>query len=105
MDPMKEKMKRAYDTFAGLVYRFYNTKFVDNIIFGAPKDGRFRDGVISVLAGDVYREDNPFQEMLLQSKRHSIRTAPLPTAPSETTENTQPPETALTTEKSRAGAR
>lgn len=78
MQPMTEKMKRAYDTFAGLVYRFYNTKFVDNIIFGAPKDGQFRDGVISVLAGDVFREDNPFQEMLLQSKRHSIRSAPLP---------------------------
>lgn len=81
MDPMKTKMKRAYDTFAGLVHRFYNTKFIDNIIFGAPKDGQLRDGVISVLAGDVFREDNPFQEMLLQSKRHAIRTAPLPTEP------------------------
>jgi flavin-dependent dehydrogenase len=75
MEPMKSTMQRAYDTFAGLVYRFYNTNFVDNIIFGAPKDGQFRDGVISVLAGDVFREDNPFQEMLLRSKRHSIRSS------------------------------
>ena len=75
MEPMKATMQRAYDTFAGLVYRFYNTKFVDNIIFGAPKDGQFRNGVITVLAGDVFRQDNAFQEMLLKSKRHSIRSS------------------------------
>ena len=73
MAPVQEKMSRGYDTFAALVYRFYNTKFVDNIIFGAPKDGDLRPGVISVLAGDVYREDNPFQNMLLESKRHKVR--------------------------------
>jgi flavin-dependent dehydrogenase len=73
MVPVEEKMQRGYDTFAALVYRFYNTRFVDNIIFGAPKEGDLRPGVISVLAGDVYREDNPFQNMLLQSKRHKVK--------------------------------
>ena len=57
------------------VYRFYNTNFVDNMIFGAPSEGRFRAGVISVLAGDVFRHDNPFQEMLLRSRRHATLTA------------------------------
>ncbi len=75
MEPVKAKMKRGYDTFAALVHRFYNTKFVDNFIFGAPKEGDLRPGVISVLAGDVYREDNPFQNMLLNSKRHKVRSA------------------------------
>ena len=75
------KMQRAYDTFAGLVFRFYNTKFVDNIIFGATPDGQFREGVISVLAGDVFREDNPFQEMLLKSKRHNVRRHAEPAIP------------------------
>jgi flavin-dependent dehydrogenase len=74
MTPMEIATKRAYETFASLVYRFYNTNFIDNMIFGAPEEGRFRAGVISVLAGDVFREDNPFQEMLLRSRRHSIRT-------------------------------
>lgn len=82
MEPMTTKMQRAYDTFAGLVFRFYNTKFVDNIIFGATPDGQFREGVISVLAGDVFREDNPFQEMLLKSKRHNIRSHSAATSPS-----------------------
>jgi flavin-dependent dehydrogenase len=74
MAPMETATKRAYETFASLVYRFYNTNFVDNMIFGAPDEGRFRAGVISVLAGDVFRDDNPFQEMLLRSRRHAIRT-------------------------------
>ncbi|MFK7895769.1 MAG: NAD(P)/FAD-dependent oxidoreductase [Myxococcota bacterium] len=82
MEPVQAKMQRGYDTFAALVHRFYNTKFIDNIIFGAPKDGDLRPGVISVLAGDVYREDNPFQNMLLQSKRHQVRSVPFPTEPS-----------------------
>lgn len=73
MAPMEEDMKRGYDTFAALVHRFYNTRFVDNLIFGAPADGRHRSGVISVLAGDVFRTDNPFQDMLLQSRRQPPR--------------------------------
>ena len=75
MAPMESTTKRAYETFAALVFRFYNTNFVDNMIFGAPSEGHFRAGVISVLAGDVFRNDNPFQEMLLRSRRHEIRTA------------------------------
>jgi hypothetical protein len=75
MAPMESATKRAYETFASLVFRFYNTNFVDNMIFGAPNEGRFRAGVISVLAGDVFRHDNPFQEMLLRARRHEIRTA------------------------------
>ena len=69
MTPVETEMQRGYDTFAGLVDRFYNTKFVDNMLFNAPEEGRFRAGVISVLAGDVYRDDNPFQDMLLRSRR------------------------------------
>ena len=74
MKPIEESMKRGYDTFASLVYRFYNTRFVDNLIFGAPAEGRLRAGVVSVLAGDVFREDNEFQDMLLESRRHQFRT-------------------------------
>lgn len=73
MSEAERTMARATDTFASLVYRFYNTRFVDNIIFGAPAEGRYRAGVISVLSGDVLREDNPFQEMLLSARRPVIR--------------------------------
>lgn len=73
MLPVEATMKRGYDTFAALVYRFYNTNFVDNLIFGAPDEGRHRAGVISVLAGDVFRDGNAFQDMLLNSRRHPFR--------------------------------
>lgn len=69
MKPVEQSMQRAYDTFAALVYRFYNTRFVDNLIFASPAEGRRRSGIISVLAGDVFGNENPFQEMLLQSRR------------------------------------
>jgi flavin-dependent dehydrogenase len=69
LDNYAATMKRAYDTFAAMIYRFYNTKFVDNMIFGAPRDGELRAGVTSVLAGDAFRADNPFQDMLLRSRR------------------------------------
>lgn len=68
MQESEDTMSRAYATFADLVYRFYNTRFVDNMIFNAPSDGEQRAGVISVLAGDVFRSDNAFQEMLLRSR-------------------------------------
>jgi flavin-dependent dehydrogenase len=74
MQPIEDSMKRGYDTFASLVYRFYNTRFVDNLIFRAPAEGRLRAGVVSVLAGDVFRENNEFQDMLLGSRRHRFRT-------------------------------
>ena len=31
--------------------------------------GDIRQGIVSVLAGDVWRADNPFQDMLLNARR------------------------------------
>lgn len=66
--PVSEQMSPAYETFASLVYRFYNTKFVDNILFNAPSDAKLKPHVISVLAGDVFGEPNVFQKTLLDSR-------------------------------------
>ena len=67
------QMQRAYETFAALVYRFYNTRFVDNFLMRAPADGELRASVTSVLAGDVLRPDNPFRDMLLASRKNPAR--------------------------------
>jgi flavin-dependent dehydrogenase len=66
--PGKPDVERAYDTFAALVYRWYNTRFVHNFILGAPSQGELRPSVTSVLAGDVLRKDNVFADMLLNSR-------------------------------------
>jgi len=65
---MGRELEGGYDTFAAMVYRFYNTRFVNNMIFGAPAESALRPGIVSVLAGDVFRDDNPFRKMLLTSR-------------------------------------
>lgn len=69
MDPVFEDMRSAYAAFGSLISRFYNTKLVSNLFLDAPPQAALRQGVVSVLAGDVWREDNPFQNMLARSRR------------------------------------
>jgi len=64
------RMDRAYRTFAALIDRFYNTRFAQLVFLGEQVDVSLRRGVMSVLAGDVWRDDNPFQEQLLRARRH-----------------------------------
>ena len=59
----------AYTTFGSLVGAFYQTKIVEHIFFAKKPDPAMRAGLISTLAGDVWRSDNVFQDMLLSSKR------------------------------------
>lgn len=69
MKPEADRMEGAYHAFASLISRFYNTKLVNNLFFGAPPDADMRQGIVSVLAGDVWRTDNSFQNMLSRSRR------------------------------------
>ena len=41
---------------------------IARLVYGAP-DPAIKQGVVSVLAGDIYRDDNPFQKMLLSDRR------------------------------------
>jgi flavin-dependent dehydrogenase len=68
-------MTRAVGTFAGLVERFYNTHFAESYFLGADIGEDLRCGVMSVLAGDVWRHDNAFQNMLLKARRRVNPTA------------------------------
>ena len=69
MAPVSANLKSAYAAFASLISRFYNTKMVSNLFFDAPPESELRRGIVSVLAGDVWRDDNPFQNMLARSRR------------------------------------
>jgi len=67
-------MDRACRTFAGLIDRFYNSHFAESVFLGPPNDDlQMRRGIMSVLAGDVWRTGNPFQEMLLSARRQERR--------------------------------
>lgn len=69
MAPRAERMQVAYRTFMALVSRFYNTPLVRNVFFDDAPDERLRQGFVSVIAGDVWRDDNPFQALLLKPHR------------------------------------
>ena len=68
MAPWSTYMQPAYDTFEQLIRRFYHTRMVSHLFFAAEPDPALRRGLISVLAGDVWRRDNPFQTMLETSR-------------------------------------
>jgi flavin-dependent dehydrogenase len=66
-----ERMAPAYQTFSALIHRFYHTRFVDNILLGKSGHSELRRGVMSALAGDVWRDDNRFQRLLNASQRQT----------------------------------
>lgn len=70
MVPLAEHMAKAYEAFGRFIQRFYNTKIIDNVLLAEHHTSQvFRSGVISVLAADVWRDDNPFQNMLMSARR------------------------------------
>ncbi len=69
MVPVSEKMVRGYDAFAAFIQRFYDTRFVEHFVFGNVKDEGVERGITTMLAGDVWRDDNPLQNSLLSSRR------------------------------------
>ncbi|MFO1031025.1 MAG: tryptophan 7-halogenase [Planctomycetota bacterium] len=70
----EQGMDRAYRTFAGLIDRFYNSHFAETIFLGPPSENLdMRRGIMSVLAGDVWRSGNVFQEMLLSARRYDAK--------------------------------
>jgi flavin-dependent dehydrogenase len=70
MVPLSQHMSVAYEAFSRFIQRFYNTNLIDNVLLAEQHPSQiFRSGVISVLAADVWRDDNPFQQMLMSARR------------------------------------
>ena len=66
-------MDRAFRTFAALIGRFYNRSFAERLFLGDVDGMPMKSGVISALAGDVWRTGNEFQDMLLRARRSPVR--------------------------------
>jgi len=66
----------AYRSFHVIAHRFYNSRLLDNVFFAADPDPELRAGLISILAGDVWRDDNRFQRMMLAATRHELAALP-----------------------------
>ena len=69
MAPHAAHMDRAYDVFGALIHAFYHSKIVDNLFFFEDPEPEVRAGLVSILAGDVWRDDNRFQNALVGGRR------------------------------------
>ena len=67
--PVASRMKHACQVFGTLVDAFYHTKLIDHLFFAERPDPEMRAGLITTLAGDLWRDDNQFQNRLLSSPR------------------------------------
>jgi flavin-dependent dehydrogenase len=61
------RMTIGYRSFATLIHRFYHARLVENLFFPSPEAAPLRPGITSLLGGDLWRADNPFQQMILRS--------------------------------------
>ena len=65
-----QHMEIGYRSFAALIHRFYNHEMVRRLFFVDTRGEALRSGITSVLAGDLWRKENPFQQTLLRSAGH-----------------------------------
>jgi flavin-dependent dehydrogenase len=66
-----DEINVACEVFTWMIDKFYNTNWIQNMFFTADQPPRTQLEITSILAGDVWRNDNQYQNMLLESSRHS----------------------------------
>lgn len=76
MDAHAAHMALGYSVFATLIRSLYQRRLLPGIFFTKDQDAELRQGLTTVLAGDVWRRDNRFQERLWESKRRRFELAP-----------------------------
>lgn len=71
-------MTHGYTVFATLILSLYQRRLLPGLFFTEDQDSELRKGLTTVLAGDVWRDDNPFQQMLWSSerRRYPLRVEP-----------------------------
>ena len=73
LDAWYLQMQRGYQTFERVVDRFYRPGWVENMIFVEDKTEELTLQLNTILAGDVWRHDNPLQNRFLANTRRAIR--------------------------------
>lgn len=67
------RFEHAYEAFGTLIRSFYQRSLAYRVLLYQDPDPEILSGLISMLAGDVWREDNRFQSNLLGSARRRWR--------------------------------
>ncbi len=73
-DPdLHEQDNRVYDTgfqtMYALIHRFYHSSMIKNLVFEADRHEGVRREITALLAGDLWQENNRFQQGLLKGRR------------------------------------
>lgn len=76
MAALTRETAAIYRSFHTIAHRWYNSKLLDNVFFAGDPDPELRAGLISLLAGDVWRDDNQFQKMMLAATRRELPALP-----------------------------
>jgi len=63
----------GFQTMHRMIERFYHSSLVHNLFFEADRDPRIKTEVTGLLAGDLWSENNFFQQSLLTGRRTSFR--------------------------------
>lgn len=63
----------GHSVFGAFIDRYYNRGTADSLFFYDDPDPEMKRCVITVLAGDVWRDDNRYQQMLLRNARPLTR--------------------------------
>lgn len=68
LDEYKRTCQKGYVTFDRLIERFYRPDWVRNVFFASNREDRLVREFTSILAGDVWRDDNGIQQMLINAR-------------------------------------
>lgn len=80
------EMQRGYQTFERIIDRFYRPGWAHRTFFMEDKPDDMVRQMTTILAGDVWRHDNPFQNKLLANQRTSVWFEEAPEAEAEFSE-------------------
>lgn len=76
LDAHATHVAHGYNVFATLVHSFYHSTLLHSLFFAEDPDMDLKRGLTTVLAGDLWRDDNPFQAKLMASKRRRVELVP-----------------------------
>ena len=76
LDAHATHMAHGYNVFVTLVYSFYHSNLLHDLFFAPEPDPTLKQGLTTILAGDLWREDNLFQQKLMSSKRRRMELVP-----------------------------
>jgi FADH2-dependent halogenase len=72
LDDYFQHIDRANQVFVRMIEKYYHTRWIENMFFADEQPPKTFREITSLLAGDVWREDNQFMNLLLEADSDAI---------------------------------